>query len=134
MMKPKFNYFLSVVLLFVLIFSGVFFFAFLTQYIEAGTNFFQDLSVILSRRCSGSLTLSSSGEGTCLVKAKVLTSGCKGKTYKISEGSCFGPTKCYGMVGYESFQAACVWSTPHGDYSYSLCIDNKREDSKSISC
>jgi hypothetical protein len=134
MMKPKFNHFLSVIFLFVLIVSGIFFFAFLAQYIEAGTNFFQDLSIILSGRCSGSLTLSSSGDGTCVVKAKVLTSRCEGKDYQISEDSCLGSTKCHGMINYEHFQVACRWSVPSGSYRYVLCVDEKQKDSKSITC
>jgi hypothetical protein len=133
-MKSKFKYGLSIVLLFFLILSGIFFSAFLAQYFESGTNFFENLAMVLKGRCSGSLDLSGSGTGTCFIKAKVLTSGCTGKAYRVSEDSCFGPAKCQGTIGYEHFQAACGWSVSSGSHKYVLCIDGKQKDSKSITC
>jgi hypothetical protein len=68
-MMKKYGYrILETAFLFMIILLGIFVTAFIAQYVSTGTNFVEDLSIVLSERCSGSLYLSTTDE--CTVKAK----------------------------------------------------------------
>ena len=123
---------LKVISSFVFIILGIFIIAFFSQYVTTGTNFFETLGVVFSDKCQGSITLETlSG---CTMKAKILTSKCLDKEYRISEDSCSSDAKCYGTINYDSFQASCAWADSSGDHKYVLCVDNKQKDSVSVAC
>jgi len=84
--------------------------------------------------CKGTLSLSSSGTGNCMVKAQVLTSNCFGKEYQIKEDNCFGAVKCEDTVSYEYSQSTCSWFTLAGKHKYVLCIGNLEKDSAFATC
>lgn len=130
----KYNMELRIIFLFILIIMGIFVTAYFVQYASTGTNMFQTLGFSLRDKCSGSLSLSTYGTGNCLIKAKVLTSECLGKTYEIREGSCIGDLKCKDTVEYDSFQSICNWNVPSGNYNYVLCVGKGEKDSASIVC
>jgi len=123
---------LKVVSTFVLIILGIFIIAFFAQYITTGTNFFETLGVVFSDKCQASITLENLGG--CTIKAKILTSNCLDKKYRISEDSCSSNAKCYSMINYDSFQASCVWTDSSGSHKYLLCVDGKEKDSTSLTC
>lgn len=122
----------KIVITFLFVILGIFIIAFFTQYMTTGTNFFNTLSLVFSDKCQASVTLEIvSG---CTIKAKILTSNCLNKEYRISENSCSNDAKCYNMIDYDSFQASCVWTDSSGSHKYVLCIDNKQKDSASMTC
>ncbi|MDI6826221.1 MAG: hypothetical protein QMD36_03445 [Candidatus Aenigmarchaeota archaeon] len=123
---------LKIVSTFVFVILGIFIIAFFAQYITTGTNFFETLGMIFSEKCRASLSLETvSG---CTMKARILSSNCLGKEYKISEDSCSSDARCYGTINYDSFQASCAWTDLSGSHDYILCVDGKKKDSKSITC
>ena len=129
--KKKTNY-LSIILSFTLVIVGIFLIASLAQYISTGTSFIEDLSIVLTDKCTGSLSLTTTTG--CAIKAKVLTSDCNGKTYQIREDSCSGGILCQDTISYNSFQATCAWAIPSGNYNYVLCVNNREEDSTRVEC
>jgi hypothetical protein len=117
---------------FVFVILAIFVISFFTQYITTGTNFFETLGVVLSEKCKASLSIETvSG---CTMKAKILTSNCLDREYKVSRDSCSGDVKCSDVINYESFQASCAWTDSPGTHKYVLCIDDKQKDSASITC
>jgi len=130
----KYNMELRIIFLFVLVTAAIFITGFFAQYASSRTNLFQTLGFSLRERCSGSLFLSVSGTERCLIKAKILTSDCIGKTYQIRESSCMGALKCEGTVEYDSFQTTCSWNVPSGNYNYVLCVNKGQKDSASVMC
>lgn len=126
----KFGFKLIITFLFVIL--GIFLIAFFTQYITSGTNFFNTLGLVFSDKCQASITLEIISE--CTIKAKIITSNCLDKEYRISEDSCSSNAKCYSMINYDSFQASCVWTDSSGSHKYLLCVDGKEKDSTSLTC
>lgn len=84
--------------------------------------------------CKGSLSLSSSGRGNCMIKAQILASNCFGKKYQIREDNCQGSVRCEDTVSYDYFQATCGWFAMTGTHKYALCIGNKERDSAPVTC
>ena len=125
---------LRIISLFALVIIGIFVTGYFVQYASSGTDLFQTLGFSLADKCSGSLSLSSYGTGSCLIKAKILTSDCLGKTYEIREDSCMGTLKCEGKVEYDSFQSTCNWGVSSENYKYVLCVDKGKKGSISVTC
>lgn len=132
MMKYKLRPELKIVLYFVGILIAIFVVASFVQYLSTGTSLFENLAIVFTEKCSGSLSLSTTGT-ECVVKARIITSRCNGKTYQIRETSCLGNVKCYGIINYDSFQASCAWSDS-GSHKYVLCVDNRQKDSGTVTC
>lgn len=121
--------------IFVLLLIGILVFSLLIQFPSTRTNLFAYLGIVPREdKCSGTLSLSSSGTEKCLVDAKILTEGCLGRNYQIRENSCSGGILCQDTISYDSFQATCAWAVPSGSYRYVLCVDNRQKDSVSIMC
>jgi hypothetical protein len=80
--------------------------------------------------CSGSLSLTSSGEDTCTITATIKANYCDGKSYEIKNGG----SKCSGIISGNSSTLTCNWQVTSGTYSYSLYLDNTLKSSGSITC
>jgi hypothetical protein len=120
---------------FVLLLIGIFVSSLLIQFPSTRSNFFAYLGIVPKEdKCSGTLSLSTSGSNKCLVDAKIVTEGCLGRNYQIRENSCSGGILCQDTVSYDSFQATCAWGVPSGDYRYVLCVNNKQKDSGTMRC
>lgn len=125
---------LKISFVFVILLIGIFVSSLLIQFPETRTNFFAYLGIVPREdKCSGTLSISTSGSGKCTVDAKILTEGCLGRNYQIRENSCSGGILCQDTVSYDSFQATCAWAVPSGNYKYVLCI-NTEKDSTTVTC
>jgi len=122
----------------IIMFVGIAIFIVLTsslfQTFFEGAGSLELLGFFPTDKCKGSLSLSSSGTGNCMVKAQILTSNCFGKKYQIKENNCFGPIRCEDTINYEYFQATCGWFTMAGKKNYVLCVDNSQKDSAYAIC
>jgi len=122
-----------IILTLVVIFGSVFGLASLLQYYFTGTNLFETLGFIISDKCSATLTLSKQSNA-CLFDVKIITENCNNRFYELKEGSCFGETKCSGIIGYDSFQSKCTIEGKKGINKYSLCISGREKDKVIIEC
>jgi len=105
------------------------------QFPSVRSNFFGYLGIIpISNKCSGTLSISSSGLNKCILKAKIVTNDCTGQNYLIRENSCSGNILCQDIINYDSFQANCAWSVFTGNYEYVLCVNDRQFDSGTAVC
>jgi hypothetical protein len=82
--------------------------------------------------CTGSLTVSISGTGTCTVTASFTVSNCNGQTWQVRDD---GTTKCSGTVSGSPYSYTCSnWTVGVGSYTYNLYVGGELKDSKSVSC
>jgi hypothetical protein len=135
-MKPK-NLMkcLKISLVFIVILIAIFLVSILLQFPISRANIFSYLGIFPAENdsCSGTLSLSRSGSSKCTIEAKVVSNGCRGKTYQVRENSCSGNIMCQDSIDYDSFQTTCSWSANSGNYNYVLCI-NGFKDSGTVVC
>ena len=86
--------------------------------------------------CSGTLSVSLTGSGTCTVTASLAASNCDSKSWQIRDD---GNIKCSGTVSGGSYSYTCPsWQVNAGaegtTYTYKLYIGGNLMDSKSATC
>ncbi len=83
--------------------------------------------------CTGSLSVTISGSGTCTVNGSLTATNCNGKSWEIRDG---GNIKCSGTVSGDSysFSSCPSWTVPLGSYTYKLYVDGTLKDTKPVTC
>ena len=126
---------LKISLIFVILVIAILVTSLLIEFPSTRSNFFAYLGIVPREdKCSGTLSLSTSGSNKCTVNAKIITEDCLGRNYQIRENSCSGGILCQDTVSYDSFQATCAWAVPSGNYRYVLCVDNTQKVSRVMTC
>lgn len=80
--------------------------------------------------CTASLSLSSSGNGTCNISASITARYCNGKLYKITNND----IKCSGAIIDDSSVIICNWKVSSGSHTYKLYINDDYKVSAHIIC
>ena len=86
--------------------------------------------------CTGTVTPTISGTGTCTIGASMTADHCDGQSWQITDGS----NGCSGTVFGSSYSSSCPtqWSVSAGasgtTYTYILRIGGIQKDSKSVTC
>ncbi len=89
-------------------------------------------SCICQAGCTGTLTASISGTGTCTVTTSLTASNCNDQAWQIKDD---GTTKCSGTVSGTPYSNTCSsWTVGVGSYTYNLYIGGVLQDNKSITC
>jgi len=86
--------------------------------------------------CTGTLSASITGSGTCTVTAGLSGSNCDGQAWQIRDD---GNVKCSGTVSGSSYSSTCSsWTVSSGSsgttYTYNLYIGGNLKDTKSVTC
>ncbi len=84
--------------------------------------------------CSGTLTLSVSGVGTCTVIASLSASNCTSQAWQIKNSGGTIADSCSGTVSGTPYSTSCSWTVDTGSYTYNFYIGGVPQDSKSITC
>ena len=87
------------------------------------------ISAVKINGCLSSISFSISGNGTCDLTLSLSTRYWDGKEYKIVNDN----LECSGIINDDGM-ILCKKQIPFGNYTYTLYIDDKPAETKSISC